>query len=124
MDWKFRNDVPIYTQLVEQIELRIVSGVYAPGERLMSVRDMSMEAGVNPNTLQRALQELERRGMVHAQRTAGRFVTEDRGLIEEQKLALAKKHVENYIKNMTEIGFDINEMVSLLTKEEKTDGNT
>lgn len=124
MDWKFRNDVPIYTQLVEQIELRIVSGVYAPGERLMSVRDMSMEAGVNPNTLQRALQELERRGMVHAQRTAGRFVTEDRELIEEQKLALAKKHVEYYIKNMTEIGFNINEMVSLLTKEEKTDGNT
>ena len=124
MDWKFRNDVPIYSQLVEQIELRIISGIYAPGERLMSVRDMSMEAGVNPNTLQRALQELERKGMVYAQRTAGRFVTEDKELISEAKMSLAKKHVENYIKNMTEIGFDINEMVSLLTKEEKTDGNT
>ena len=123
MDWKFRNDVPIYSQLVEQIELRIISGVYAPGERLMSVRDMSMEAGVNPNTLQRALQELERRGMVHAQRTAGRFVTEDRELIDSAKMALAKKHVENYISSMSEIGFDLNEMISLL-KEECADGNT
>lgn len=123
MDWKFRNDVPIYSQLVEQIELRIISGIYTPGERLMSVRDMSMEAGVNPNTLQRALQELERKGMVYAQRTAGRFVTEDRELISEAKMSLAKKHVENYIRSMREIGFALDEMISLL-KEDHTDGNT
>ena len=64
MEWKFRSDLPIYTQLVEQIKLGIVSGSLLPGERLMSVRDMATEAGVNPNTMQRALQELERDGMV------------------------------------------------------------
>lgn len=127
MDWKFRNDIPIYSQLVEQITLRIVSGVYAPGERLQSVRDMSMEAGVNPNTMQRALQELERQGMVYAHRTAGRFVTEDSALIAAAKKALAKKHIEDYIQSMTKIGFSGEEMLSVLSdslKEENTDGNS
>ena len=77
MEWNFRSDLPIYSQLVERIKLGIVSGSFRPGERLPSVRDMAAEAGVNPNTMQRALQELERDGMVYAQRTAGRFVTED-----------------------------------------------
>ena len=76
MEWKFRSDLPIYSQLVEQIKLAIVSGVFAPGMRLSSVRDMAAEAGVNPNTLQRALQELERQGLVYSQRTTGRFVTD------------------------------------------------
>lgn len=127
MDWKFRNDIPIYSQLIEQIELRIVSGVYAPGERLQSVRDMSMEAGVNPNTMQRALQELERQGMVYSQRTAGRFVTEDSTLIAAAKKALAKKHIEDYIQSMAKIGFSGDEMIAVLAesvKEEKANGNT
>ncbi|MBQ7895653.1 MAG: GntR family transcriptional regulator [Oscillospiraceae bacterium] len=127
MDWKFRNDIPIYSQLIEQIELRIVSGVYAPGERLQSVRDMSMEAGVNPNTMQRALQELERQGMVYSQRTAGRFVTEDSALIAAAKKALAKKHIEDYIQSMAKIGFSGEEMIAVLAesvKEEKANGNT
>ena len=127
MDWKFRNDIPIYSQLIEQIELRIVSGVYAPGERLQSVRDMSMEAGVNPNTMQRALQELERQGMVYSQRTAGRFVTEDSAIIAAAKKALAKKHIEDYIQSMAKIGFSGEEMIAVLAesvKEEKANGNT
>lgn len=127
MDWNFRNDIPIYSQLIEQITLRIVSGIYAPGERLQSVRDMSMEAGVNPNTLQRALQELERQGMVYSQRTAGRFVTEDSALIDDAKKALAKKHVEDYIQSMEKIGFSREEMISVLSeslKEENLDGDT
>ena len=75
MDWTFRNDLPIYSQLVDRIKLAIVSGALPPGERLASVRDLATEAGVNPNTMQRALQELERQGLVFSQRTAGRFVT-------------------------------------------------
>ena len=63
MDWSFRSDQPIYSQLVQQIRLAIISGTYSPGQRLMSVRDMAAEAGVNPNTMQRALQDLEREGM-------------------------------------------------------------
>jgi DNA-binding transcriptional regulator YhcF (GntR family) len=79
MNWQFDNDMPIYSQLVGQIKQRIVAGVFPPGERLPSVRDLATDAGVNPNTMQRALQELERNGLVFSQRTAGRFVTEDHG---------------------------------------------
>ena len=89
MEWNFRNDLPIYSQLVEQIKRGIVSGAFAPGERLSSVRDMAMEAGVNPNTMQRALQELEREGLVFSQRSSGRFVTEDVSVIDRARSALA-----------------------------------
>ena len=77
MAWQFRNDIPIYTQLIAQIQQQIVSGALLPGERLPSVRDLAAEAGVNPNTMQRAMMEMEREELVHSQRTAGRFVTED-----------------------------------------------
>ena len=79
MNWQFSNDAPIYAQLIRQIRAGIVSGAFSPGERLPSVRDLAMEAGVNPNTMQRALTELERDGLVYSQRTSGRYVTEDRG---------------------------------------------
>ena len=72
MQWSFSNDLPIYSQLIGQIKVGIVSGVFPPGERLPSVRDLATEAGVNPNTMQRALAELERDGLVYSQRTAGR----------------------------------------------------
>ena len=71
MNWQFSNDAPIYAQLIGQIRAGIVSGAFSPGERLPSVRDLAMEAGVNPNTMQRALTELERDGLVYSQRTSG-----------------------------------------------------
>ena len=85
MLWQFSGDAPIYSQLIEQIKVGIVSGVFPPGERLPSVRDLATEAGVNPNTMQRALTELERDGLVYSQRTAGRFVTEDNTMINQAK---------------------------------------
>ena len=91
MLWQFSGDAPIYSQLIEQIKVGIVSGVFPPGERLPSVRDLATEAGVNPNTMQRALTELERDGLVYSQRTAGRFVTEDKAMIETAKRALAER---------------------------------
>uniref|UniRef100_UPI00359431E6 GntR family transcriptional regulator n=1 Tax=Acetobacterium sp. TaxID=1872094 RepID=UPI00359431E6 len=89
MKWYIDSDRPIYKQLVEQIELRIISGVYKPGDKLESVREMAMDAGVNPNTMQKALAELERMELVFAQRTSGRFITEDLKVIEEAKKNLA-----------------------------------
>ena len=97
MDWNFRSDLPIYSQLVEQIKLGIVSGSFLPGERLASVRDMAAEAGVNPNTMQRALQELERDGMVYSQRTAGRFVTENMSVIEQAKHRFAEEQIRSFL---------------------------
>ena len=74
MTWHFENDRPIYTQLLEQIRLRIISGIYAAGSRLPSVRELAGEASVNPNTMQKALSELEQSGIIYSQRTSGRFV--------------------------------------------------
>ena len=89
MPWELDNDRPIYLQLMERIQQDIVSGIYKPGDRLPSVRDLAVEAAVNPNTMQKALSELERSGLVYSQRTSGRFITEDTQLLDEMKTSLA-----------------------------------
>ena len=124
MEWKFRSDLPIYTQLVEQIKLGIVSGSLLPGERLMSVRDMATEAGVNPNTMQRALQELERDGMVYSQRTAGRFVTENMQVIERAKKKLAEEQIRSFLGAMKKLGYQREEIFALLKEKEEENGDS
>lgn len=122
MKWQISNDAPIYAQLIEQIQVGIVSGVFAPGERLPSVRDLATEAGVNPNTMQRALAELEREGLVYSQRTAGRFVTEDRSMIEQIKRNLAQRHIRAFVAAMARLGYREEEIVSLLRQETDKEG--
>ena len=122
MDWNFRTDQPIYAQLIQQIKQGIVSGALPPGERLPSVRDLASEAGVNPNTMQRALQELERDGMVYSQRTSGRFVTEDVRRIDEAKRAFAAEHIRVFLEGMGKLGYGREEILALL-QEEKEDEN-
>ena len=124
MEWKFRSDLPIYSQLVEQIKLGIVSGNLLPGERLMSVRDMATEAGVNPNTMQRALQELERDGMVYSQRTAGRFVTENMQVIERAKKKLAEEQIRSFLEAMKKLGYQWEEILALLKEKEEENGDS
>ena len=114
MKWQFSNDAPIYFQLIEQIKVGIVSGAFPPGERLPSVRDLAVEAGVNPNTMQRALTELERDGLVYSQRTAGRFVTEDRGMIETAKQGLAEYQIRNFLTAMVRLGYEKEEIMTLV----------
>lgn len=116
MDWTFRADAPIYTQLCERLALAIVSGGYAPGERLPAVRELALDAGVNPNTVQRALSELERRGLVFTQRTAGRFVTEDAERIAQEKLRLAEERAREFLDAMEELGYNRIQTVMLLEK--------
>ena len=94
MDWSFNNDMPIYTQLVDKIKLSIVSGQLPPGEKLSTVRDLAAEAKVNPNTMQRAFQELERAGLVFSQGSIGRFVTEVWEVFMEAKEAMARQYVQ------------------------------
>ena len=127
MKWQFRNDMPIYTQIVEQIKVAIVRGEYSSGERLPSVRDMATEAGVNPNTMQRAMAELEREGLVFSQRTSGRQVTENLELIKEAKLSLAAKHLESFMNAMGELGLGQDEIIKLIMtagKGAEKNGNT
>ena len=104
MTWDFTPDRPIYTQLIEQIQLRIVSGRYPPGSKLDSVRDLAAEASVNPNTMQRALAELEAQGLVETHRTSGRTVTKNGQAVEEMKQALARGCAGEYVKNMGRLG--------------------
>ncbi len=117
MKWYFSDNAPIYAQLVQQIKVGIVTGGFPPGERLPSVRDLATEAGVNPNTMQRAFAELERDGLVYSQRTAGRFVTEDRAMIEQTKKGLAECHIRQFLESMDQLGFCREEVIALLRQE-------
>ena len=104
MVWTFDSDQPIYTQLVDRIKFAIVSGELKPGDRMSAVRELALEAGVNPNTMQRALQQLEREGLVFAQRSAGRFVTEDTDVIGRVRSALAAQQVKRFRDAMANDG--------------------
>ena len=114
MEWQFRNDQPIYTQLTVRLSQAIITGEFQPGERLPSVRDLAVETGVNPNTMQRALAELEREGLVYSQRTAGRFVTENVHMIENAKFRLADRCVEEFLAEMAKLGCGREEVIRLL----------
>lgn len=119
MLWEFSDDRPIYAQLVEQIQLRIVAGVYPAGTKLPSVRDLANEASVNPNTMQKALSELERNGLVHSQRTTGRFITDNQELITKTKSQLAEEKVKSFFDDMAQLGYSIQEAFTLLTEHAK-----
>lgn len=115
MAWDFESDRPIYTQLLEKIQQMIISGKYQPGDRLPSVRDLSTEAAVNPNTMQRALQELERQGLVYSQRTSGRMITDDIVLIKAMKQKVAIEYMKKFLGTMKELGFSKAEIIELLS---------
>lgn len=116
--WKLNADRPIYLQIAERMELSICSGIYQPGEKIPSVRDLAAEAGVNPNTMQRALAELERRRVIVTFRTNGRTVTEDKEMIKETRNALAREHVHEFLKKMKEMGFEKEDIIQYLQEGE------
>lgn len=114
MAWNLNSDRPIYAQILEVIQLRIIVGQYGPGEKIPSVRELAAEAGVNPNTMQKALSELERSGLVVTQRTSGRTVTEDMEMVQETRNQLAKEQVQEFVNKMKELGFRKKDIISLL----------
>ncbi|WP_315080541.1 GntR family transcriptional regulator [uncultured Clostridium sp.] len=114
MDWEFKDDRPIYLQLIDQLQLRIISGIYKTGDKLPSVRELASEASVNPNTMQKALTELERKKLVFTQRTSGRFITEDIDLINKIRNDLAKKEIESFLNNMKNIGYTEDEIINIM----------
>ena len=114
MDYIFDNERPIYVQLVEGLRLDIISGKLKAGERLPSVRELALTARVNPNTMQKALVELEEQGLVYTERTNGKFVTDNKNLIEKIRKELAKEKVNNYINDMKNIGITYQEAIKYL----------
>ena len=117
MPWELKNDRPIYAQLIEQIQLRIVSGVYPAGSKLPSVRDMAADASVNPNTMQRALAQLESEGLLYTQRTNGRFVTEDEKRIRQVKDILATEVAEEFLLHMSQLGYSKQQTMEFLNEK-------
>ena len=104
MAWNFNDSAPIYLQIVNTLRGNIASGVYPPGSRLPSVRDLALEAGVNPNTMQRALAELERSGLVNSQRTAGRFITEDSSALLALRKSMSEEILTDFIARLRGLG--------------------
>ena len=122
MSWEIKSGLPIYTQLLEELKRRIVSGQYEPGEKLLPVRELAQEAKVNPNTMQKALAELERQNLVYAVRTTGRYITEDIQLIEQTKDEFARSHVQTYYKEMSTLGYEKRDMVRMITEYNEEEG--
>lgn len=114
MTWSFTPDRPIYLQLKEKLQLSIISGLHPPGDKLPAVRDLAIEAAVNPNTAQRALTELEREGLVYAHRTSGRFVTEDTAVIKKMKNELAMDLIGAFLEKMAAVGYGADEAAALI----------
>lgn len=114
MSWNLNSERPIYAQIIERITLDIISGIYLPGAKLPSVRDLAQDAGVNPNTMQKALSELERTGLVLSQRTSGRFITEDLTMIEKTKQNLASLQIREFLKKMEHLGFTKETIIQLI----------
>ena len=117
MGWILNSDKPIYLQIIDKLSSDIAAGIYSPGDRLPAVREFALEASVNPNTMQKALSELERAGLDYSRRTSGRYITEDLELIEQYKQKLASEEIQQFLTQMQRLGFDKEQTIQLIKEE-------
>ena len=111
---EFEANTPIYLQLIDMIKLQIVSGRLKSGDKLPSVRDLAVEYGVNPNTMQKALSQLESEKLVYTVRTTGRYVTEDTELIGKLRKELADMRISELFEKLQQLGYGKREIKELL----------
>lgn len=111
----FSSNVPIYLQIMNEVKLRIVSGEWETGQRLQSVRELAVEFSVNPNTMQRALAELERDGLLYAERTSGRYVSKDQSKIFKARSEMAEECTDNYYNAMQKLGYKNEEIIKIVS---------
>ena len=123
MEWKIDNNKPVYIQLVEQLKLKIISGEIELDSKLDSVRSLAADAMVNPNTMQKALAELEREGFVYSKRTSGRFVTDNKELIEKERKNLVKDNVKKTLDTLINLGYTNEEILNLVEEILREDNN-
>ena len=121
MDFELQSSRPIWLQLAEQLGRRIVTGVYPPGSRFPTVRELAADAGVNPNTMQRAMAQLESEGLVATNRTLGRSVTEDVAVLDATRKRLAEELTEKYFSDMKELGYSRAQAAALAAEEKEED---
>lgn len=119
MPWELDENLPIYLQLIDELEKRIINGTYPPGSKLPAVRELAADAGVNPNTMQRALAQMEQSGLIYAQRTSGRFLTDDREKINQLRRDAARRLIDDFLRKMREIGIEKDEVCRLIQSHEE-----
>lgn len=117
MGFNFESDTPIYLQIIENIKIQIIGKKYLPNDKLPSVRALSLEYGINPNTIQKALVELEDMGLIYTERTNGKFVTNDENLILAIREQTIKKNIDRFLDSMADIGINKADLISILKGE-------
>ncbi len=115
MAWKFHSDSPIYVQIMEELKLMIARGILKPGDRVAPVRELALSAGVNPNTMQKALSELAREGYFYSESTSGRFVAAPPSERTNLHSDISLKHAEAYVNGMHDLGYTKEEMLQYLS---------
>lgn len=118
MAWKFTSEKAVYLQIADRLTKSVLSGEFKPGEQIPSVRQLALEAAVNPNTVQHAFTELENNGLIISRNTVGRFVTENTAIIEECRNEMAKNIAKAFIKNMSQLSISPEQAIKII-KEEK-----
>jgi DNA-binding transcriptional regulator YhcF (GntR family) len=119
MEWKFTGDKPVYQQIMEQLRSAILAGEYAPGDRIPSVRELAMQAKVNPNTMQRALTELEEEQVLVNLGTTGRCVTDDQQILEQLRSQIIDQTVRHCAQQFSALGLTMQEAAKLLQELEE-----
>ncbi len=117
MSWSFSNDKPIFQQLKDIIVLKIIKGEYPPGAKLEGVRELAVNAGVNPNTMQRALSDVEETGIIYTMRGDGRYVTDDKEKINEVRSAYVAEKIDGFLNSVGELGLDKEEILDAIQFE-------
>ena len=117
MSWSFSNDKPIFQQLKDIIVLKIIKGEYPPGAKLEGVRELAVNAGVNPNTMQRALSDVEETGIIYTMRGDGRYVTDDTEKINEVRSAYVAEKIDGFLNSVGELGLDKKESLDAIQFE-------
>lgn len=120
---KFDSNLPIYLQIMDEIKRLIITDVYVPSQKIPSVRELAVSFGVNPNTVQRALSELEREGLLNSERTSGRYISEDVVLLQKLKDNMIQQKTDQYIEEVRMFGFD-DEAIIQNVRERLNNGKT
>jgi GntR family transcriptional regulator len=111
---EFDNNMPIYIQIMTHVKKMVITGKLGPGDKIDSVRELAAELQINPNTIQRTFQELEREGIVETRRGMGRYVTSEESTIMRLKKEMAGDMLERFVLGMKELGFDDSDILALV----------
>ncbi len=114
----FNKNIPIYIQIEDQIKLNIITNKYKPGEKIKSVREFALELKINPNTINRALLELEEQGLIITKRTSGKYITDNKRLIEKEKSKLINRKIDEFMDYMRELNMDKNKILEIINEKE------